>query len=43
MREQPWNPAETVDHNRDPGMAPSRLNANVIREALVRHATVQNN
>ena len=28
---------------REPGMAPSRLNANVIREALVRQAVVQNN
>ena len=28
--------------SREPGIAPSRLNANVIREALVRHAVVQN-
>src|SRR6187402_2938627 len=34
--------AFTFDHKDDPGMAPSRLNAKVIREALVRHATVQN-
>ncbi len=27
---------------REPGIAPSRLNANVIREALVRQAVVQN-
>src|SRR3954464_2372355 len=34
--------AVTFDHSADPGMAPSRLNAKVIREALVRHAVVQN-
>src|SRR5215207_3712190 len=34
--------AFTLDHMAEPGIAPSRLKANVIREALVRHATVQN-
>src|SRR5690625_399501 len=34
---------ETFDHSFDPGMAPSRLNAKAIRDALVRHATVQKN
>src|SRR3954451_7597314 len=34
--------AVTFDHSLEPGIAPSRLNANVIREALVRQATVQN-
>ena len=32
----------TLDQIDDPGIAPSRLNAKVIREAVVRHATVQN-
>ena len=32
----------TFDSQDEPGIAPSRLNANVIREALVRHAVVQN-
>src|SRR4051794_18933265 len=34
--------AFTFDHIDEPGIAPSRLNAKVIREALVRQATVQN-
>ena len=34
---------DSVDHSRDPGMAPSRLNAKVIREALVMHEVVQKN
>ena len=32
----------TLDSHDDPGIAPSRLNAKVIREALVRQAVVQN-
>ena len=32
----------TFASQRDPGMAPSRLNAKVIRDALVRQAVVQN-
>ena len=31
----------TFDSHDEPGIAPSRLNANVIREALVRQAVVQ--
>ena len=31
----------TLESHDDPGIAPSRLNAKVIREALVRHAVVQ--
>ena len=31
----------TFDHSRPPGTAPSRLNANIIREQLVRHEVVQ--
>src|SRR4051812_8091960 len=34
--------ALTFDQMAEPGIAPSRLNAKVIREALVRQATVQN-
>ena len=34
---RPWT------SSRDPGIAPSRLNAKVIREALVMQAVVQNN
>lgn len=34
---------DTLDHSRDPGMAPSRLKANVMREQLVMQATVQKN
>ena len=34
--------ALTFDQMADPGIAPSRLNAKVIREALVRQAVVQN-
>jgi hypothetical protein len=32
----------TFDHSREPGIAPSRLKANVIREQLVMQAAVQN-
>ena len=32
----------TVESHFEPGMAPSRLNAKVIRDALVRQAVVQN-
>ena len=35
--------AVTFDQSFDPGIAPSRLNANVIRDALVRQAIVQKN
>src|SRR6478735_329872 len=35
--------AVSLDHNAAPGTAPSRLNANSIREQLVRQATVQKN
>ena len=34
-------PAVSVDHRFDPGMAPSRLNAYVMRDAEVMHETVQ--
>ena len=34
---------DTLDHRPDPGIAPSRLKAKVMREALVRQATVQKN
>ena len=34
---------ETFDQSREPGMAPSRLNANVMRDALVMQAVVQKN
>ena len=35
--------AVTFDQILEPGIAPSRLNANVMREALVRQAIVQKN